>query len=254
MEAERVAPLDYWPDAEESDEGWQSGAAPPVLSAVRPVELAHPAAETALESGRYAGFGKRTFDLVAGIPLFLASVPVIVVAAVAIGVTSGWPVFYKTRRLGANGREFTMWKLRSMVKNADQVLADWRISNPQLAAEYEASFKLKQDPRITAVGRFIRRTSIDELPQFWNVLRGDMSLVGPRPYYARELEPHPLAYKSIIKVRPGVTGAWQVAGRNSLSPAERMFIDRTYVNTCCFRTDFDLLLKTIRTLLRPNGY
>lgn len=253
MEAERIAPLDYWPDADEEREAWPSGpSSPALLTALRPVDSV--ALEPATSTSSYTALWKRIVDVAIGIPLLIAALPIIAAAALAVAVTSRGPIFYKTRRLGQDGHEFTMWKIRSMVKDADAVLAAWRISNPTLAAEYEANFKLKNDPRITTVGRFIRRTSIDELPQFWNVVRGDMSLVGPRPYYRSELEPHPGAFESIIKVRPGVTGPWQVAGRNSLTPVERMFIDRTYVNTCCFRTDFELLLKTVGTLLKPNGY
>ncbi|MGE0059783.1 MAG: sugar transferase [Dehalococcoidia bacterium] len=253
MEAERIAPLDYWSDADEEVEAWSPGpSSPSLLTALRSIETI--AVEPAESTSSYAAVWKRVVDIALGIPLLVAALPIIVVAALAVAATSRGPVFYKTRRLGVDGRDFTMWKIRSMVKNADAVLAAWRTSNPALAAEYEANFKLKNDPRITSVGRFIRRTSIDELPQLWNVVRGDMSLVGPRPYYRSELEPHPGAFESIIKVRPGVTGPWQVAGRNSLTPVERMFIDRTYVNTCCFRTDFELLLKTVSTLLKPNGY
>jgi undecaprenyl-phosphate galactose phosphotransferase len=252
MEAERIAPLDYWSGAEADEEEWESPATATVLAAVAPPAIS--VARPAKPGDAYAASWKRVLDLVVGLPLFLASLPIIAMAALAVGLTSGWPVFYKTRRVGADGREFTMWKLRTMVRDADAVLAEWRDSNPELAAEYDANFKLKDDPRITSVGHFLRRTSIDELPQFLSVLRGEMSLVGPRPYYAWELEPHPQTYETIVQVRPGVTGPWQVAGRNSLSPAERMFMDRTYVNTCCFRTDLELLLMTARTLLRPNGF
>jgi lipopolysaccharide/colanic/teichoic acid biosynthesis glycosyltransferase len=251
MEAERIAHLGYWSENDETGEEWESPTAASVLTAVPPPSLT--VVRQAETAGRYTGAWKRVFDVALGLPLFLASLPVILLAGVAVALTSGWPVFYKTRRLGADGREFTMWKLRTMVKDADAVLATWRVSNPDLAAEYEANFKLKEDPRITPVGRFLRRTSIDELPQFLSVLRGQMSLVGPRPYYAWELTPHPQTYETIVQVRPGVTGPWQVAGRNSLSPAERMFLDRTYVNTCSFRDDVRLLIKTAITLLRPNG-
>jgi lipopolysaccharide/colanic/teichoic acid biosynthesis glycosyltransferase len=255
MEAERIASIDYWPDNEpEEDSGWVTqGSAVLVDVATR-----MPGAESVNFPGLpnqtgYVRAGKRIFDLVLGVPLFLAAMPIILAAAVAVGVTTGWPVFYKTRRVGAHGKEFTMWKIRSMVKDADQVIANWRTSHPELAAEYSANFKLRDDPRVTLVGRLIRRTSIDELPQFWNVLRGDMSLVGPRPYYDWELAQHPGTLETITQVRPGVTGPWQVAGRNLLSPVERMFLDRTYVNTCCIATDLRLLLSTVRTLLRPNG-
>ena len=247
---------DYWPDATAEEETWQpsrysTASRTSTALVARPVEA--PIVKSRSPESGYRRRWKRVIDLAFGVPLFIAAAPIIALAVVGVGLTSGWPAFYRTRRVGTNGREFTMWKLRSMVKDADKVLESWRTSNPELAAEYDANFKLKNDPRVTPLGRILRRTSIDELPQFWNVLRGEMSLVGPRPYYDWELALHPGTAEAITKVRPGVTGPWQVAGRNSLSPAERMFLDRTYVNTCRFSGDLELLLKTVVTLLKPNG-
>jgi lipopolysaccharide/colanic/teichoic acid biosynthesis glycosyltransferase len=260
MEAERAA--SYWP-AEEDDKAEEPWVAVALAAAGhRPAAAVTALHELAGGEGEAIGDAppepyldrwKRVIDLALGIPLFLLALPVIVLAALAVIVTSGRPAFYRTTRVGAGQREFTMWKIRSMVKDADEVLAAWRETHPELAAEYEANFKLTCDPRVTAVGRFIRRTSIDELPQFWNVIRGDMSLVGPRPYYARELTLHPVTAEVITRVRPGVTGPWQVAGRNALGPAERMFLDRTYVSTCSLGVDLRLLVTTVATLARPNG-
>jgi lipopolysaccharide/colanic/teichoic acid biosynthesis glycosyltransferase len=140
-----------------------------------------------------------------------------------------------------------------MVRDADSALARCLAENPDLAEEYRTNFKLSQDPRITRAGRFLRRTSLDELPQLWNVIRGDMSLVGPRPYHLWELEEVPHALETICRVRPGLTGPWQVNGRNALSPAERMLSDFNYVEHHDLKEDLVFVLRTIETLLKPNG-
>ena len=146
-----------------------------------------------------------------------------------------------------------MWKIRTMVREADRALAALRETRPDLASEYQTNLKLKADPRVTPFGRFIRRASLDELPQLWNVVRGDMSLVGPRPYYRRELESEPETMEAITALRPGITGPWQVNGRNSLAPAERMALDRSYSADYKPWSDFLLLIRTVGPLLRRNG-
>ena len=207
----------------------------------------------ALAAGFYRRAGKRWVDLLLGVPLALIALPVVALTALAVLVTSGRPIFYRAVRVGRDGREFSMWKLRTMVPDAEQVLSEWLVRNPAIAEEYRANFKLRNDPRVTRVGRILRRTSLDELPQFWNVLRGEMSLVGPRPYYDHELLPFPSTRSSIISMRPGLTGPWQVRGRNALAPSVRMFLDRRYVNTCNLRDDLLYVVSTVRSLIRPDG-
>jgi undecaprenyl-phosphate galactose phosphotransferase len=140
-----------------------------------------------------------------------------------------------------------------MVKNAEEIRASWRETNPDLERLYSQDFKLKDDPRVTRLGHFLRRTSLDELPQLWNVVRGEMSLVGPRPYFAWELEPYPDLKAAITALRPGITGPWQVGGRNQIRPEERMAIEQAYTERCSLRTDLSYLLRTFRPLFKANG-
>ena len=201
----------------------------------------------------YADHGKRALDLLLGSVLLLVVSPVVLLLAVLVALTSGFPPFYAATRLGKNGRTFRMWKLRSMVRDADAVLQNWQDTDPALAAEYQQNLKLKDDPRVTPLGRVLRRTSLDELPQLLNVVRGEMSLVGPRPYYAAELVDRPDVEAALIRVRPGITGPWQVNGRNAITPDRRMSLDQTYVESVSIGIDFVCLLKTARCLLRANG-
>ena len=196
---------------------------------------------------------KRLFDLAIGVPLAVIALPIVLTAALIVIASSGWPPLYGARRVGLNGREFSMWKLRTMVRDADKVLKDWQEQNSEFAEEYRSNFKIKNDPRITPFGRFLRRTSIDELPQLWSVIKGDMSLVGPRPYFESELNGNPGTYDVITRVRPGLTGPWQVQGRNALSPSARMFLDKTYVIEHSLGRDLILLLSTVKCLLKTDG-
>ena len=201
----------------------------------------------------YRRRGKRLLDLALSIPLCLIAAPIVAVLAIMVVVTSGWPAFYGAKRVGLGGRPFRMWKLRSMVKDADCLPERWSESNPDLAAEYSQNFKLKDDPRVTSLGRFLRRTSLDELPQLLSVVRGEMSLVGPRPYFARELADAPRAAAVISQLRPGLTGPWQVSGRNDLLPEVRMALDIRYAETVSLTSDLGYLARTITTLLKANG-
>ena len=146
-----------------------------------------------------------------------------------------------------------MYKYRSMVVDADKRLKRYLLDNPEANKEYLEFRKLKDDPRITVVGKFIRKTSLDEFPQFINVLKGDMSLVGPRPYLSREKRAMGKAYKEIIKVKPGVTGPWQVNGRSETDFEERVKIEQEYSNTMSFKADLTILLKTILAVIKREG-
>jgi len=185
---------------------------------------------------------KRLFDLALAIPLFILSVPVIVVAGGLILATDGWPVFYAQEREGLRGKPFTLWKLRTMKRGSGALLEEYLGRDPEARAEWERRFKLERDPRtLPAVGEFLRRSNIDELPQFWNVLLGHMSLVGPRPFPRYHLERFSPEWRAErASVAPGVTGLWQVTAveEDNLESQER--IDREYLARRS--PGFDLLL------------
>ena len=202
----------------------------------------------------YRRFGKRTVDALLGLTLLLLAAPIILVLALVVGATSGFPPFYAATRVGKDGRPFRMWKLRSMVKDADAVLQRWLDEGTQEGAAYAQDYKLRDDPRVTAVGRILRKTSLDELPQLWNVVRGDMSLVGPRPIVADELEMYGSERDLLLSVRPGVTGLWQVEGRNAIDYPQRAHVELDYVGRVSLLEDVRLLALTAPiVLLKRNG-
>jgi lipopolysaccharide/colanic/teichoic acid biosynthesis glycosyltransferase len=200
--------------------------------------------------GLYRRHFKRGFDILA----VIASLPLVlpVIAALALVIKrDGGPVFYSHDRIGRNGETFRFWKLRSMVVDADRSLAEHLRDNPEARAEWEASQKLRNDPRVTRIGRFIRKSSLDELPQLWNILRGDMSLVGPRPMMPEQRALyHGRAY---YQLRPGLTGFWQIGDRNDTTFAARAVYDTHYARSLSFPTDMAVLLLTVRTVLRGTG-
>lgn len=195
---------------------------------------------------------KRIMDIIGasiGI-VFLSWVFLIVAILIKLEDPKG-PVFFKQIRIGKNGKEFYMFKFRSMVTDAEERLKELLAYN-----EIDgAMFKMKDDPRITKIGRFIRKTSIDELPQLWNVLKGDMSLVGPRPPLLREVQEYTEYDKQRLLVTPGCTGLWQVGGRNSLSFGEMVELDLLYISKRNIFLDFKIILKTILVLIySKNAY
>lgn len=196
---------------------------------------------------------KRTLDLVFVAGGGLLVLPLVAVIAALIKLTSPGPVFYGQRRYGQGGGPFVAWKFRSMVANASQVLEEYLASNPKLREEWSQSQKLRVDPRITAVGRLLRRTSLDELPQLWNVLVGEMSLVGPRPIVADEIPRYGGDFALYKKVTPGLTGMWQVSGRNLLSYEERIGYDLYYVRNWSIWLDLHILARTVKTVLKGDG-
>jgi lipopolysaccharide/colanic/teichoic acid biosynthesis glycosyltransferase len=200
--------------------------------------------------GRYRGGGKRVLDIV----LVLLALPVVVVLLLPflllVAMDGGNPL-YRQARIGRDARVFGMWKLRSMVPDAERMLDSYLAAHPEAREEWQRDQKLRNDPRITRVGRFIRHTSIDELPQLWNVLKGDMSLVGPRPMMPEQRDLYPgIAYYAM---RPGITGYWQTAVRNESSFAERALYDTAYFRDLSLRTDLRVLLDTVRVLAAPTG-
>ena len=162
------------------------------------------------------------------------------------------PVFYIQKRIGKDGKNFKMYKYRSMVVNADKKLRRHLLDNEEANEEFLKYRKLKDDPRVTSVGKFIRKTSLDEFPQFINVLKGEMSLVGPRPYLPRERRVMGKAYNKIIKLKPGLTGPWQVNGRSEISLEERMKMDIEYIQTESALNDFKFIIKTLLKIFKSD--
>ena len=196
---------------------------------------------------------KRFADLLMATAATLILSPVLLVIAAAIYYESPGPVLYAHRRLGQRKREFRLFKFRSMCMHADEVLAGLLASDDNLRQEFEENYKLKSDPRITRVGAFLRRTSLDELPQLINVLRGEMSLVGPRPIVEGEVDKYWPSEARLFSVRPGVTGLWQISGRNDTSYEERVRLDMRYLFERSVFRDALILLWTIPALLFRRG-
>lgn len=196
---------------------------------------------------------KRTIDIIGALLGCIALIPLTICIWIANAVAKdNGPVFYIQKRIGKDGKTFKMYKYRSMVVNADKKLRRHLLDNPEANEEFLTYRKLKDDPRITPVGKFIRKTSLDEFPQFINVLKGDMSLVGPRPYLPREKRAMKKAYKEITKVKPGLTGPWQVNGRSEISLEERMKMDIEYIKTESLLSDIKFLFKTVLKIFKSD--
>lgn len=200
----------------------------------------------------YANVLKRPIDVVL---VVLASPMILIVVGTLYLVVraDGGSGFFGQRRVGRHGKEFFCWKIRSMQVNAAQMLEEHLQSNPDAAKEWEETRKLADDPRITKIGKILRKTSLDEFPQFWNVLRGDMSIVGPRPVPSDELQKYDEKDVFYKAVRPGITGLWQVSGRNEISYEERVSLDQTYTTSISFLGDMKIILKTIDSMLKRTG-
>lgn len=214
----------------------------------------------AIGSGGLAGsqtffrrYGKRAMDIILAVPILVLAIPIIAIAAIAVLVTSGWPILYGAQRQGQDGRPLRMWKLRTMVKDADEILARWRETEPALEARFEEQFKLEDDPRVTRLGRFLRKSSLDELPQLWNVIRGDMGLVGPRPITEDELAKYGHHAASLLSYRPGLSGRWQTDGRGQTTYPDRMWTELEYCRSASLLGDVLILLKTLTVPFRYNG-
>ncbi len=196
---------------------------------------------------------KRVVDLLISFILLVALGPLLLFVAFLIKLTTPGPVFYRHRRLGRNMREFNLLKFRTMYQNADILLEKILSADPEKRREFERTFKLKNDPRVTPVGRWLRRTSIDELPQLLNIFAGQMSLVGPRPIVEKEI-PYYEGYSLLIfRVPPGVTGLWQISGRTDISYEERVRLDTKYVREWSLLGDLAIILKTIPVVLSRRG-
>ena len=200
-------------------------------------------------------FVKRLIDIVAGIVGIILLIPLTIIVELirVIKKENQGPLFYEQLRIGKNGKQFRMYKFRSMCMNADETLKEYLEKNPEAKKEYRKYKKLKDDPRVTKVGKVLRETSLDEFPQLINVLLGNMSLVGPRPYLPREQKDMGEYYTSIIKVKPGITGPWQIAGRSKISFEDRLKMDLEYANNCTLKNDIKILWKTFTKVLDKDG-
>ena len=196
----------------------------------------------------------RIIDILGGVCGVTLLVPLTIAIYIAnmIGKDKG-KLFYTQERIGKDGKIFKLYKFRSMVEGADEKLFEYLKENEVARHEYEEYKKLKEDPRITKVGHFIRKTSLDEFPQFINVLKGDMSLVGPRPYLPREVEDMNSFYEYIIKSKPGITGPWQIGGRNEITFRQRMYMDVEYYYNNNFYLYIKLLIKTFFKIIKKEG-
>ncbi len=196
---------------------------------------------------------KRAFDIVFSLSVLVVFSPLYLILALLIVLTSPGPVFYIQPRVGKNYRPFGCIKFRTMFRNADEVLHSLIEASPHLRQEYEANFKLKRDPRITRIGHLLRATSLDEFPQFWNVLRGEMSVVGPRPLVKDELSKYGKHIDQVLTIRPGITGLWQVSGRNDVAYPLRVKMDLYYVRSRNLSLDCWLIIKTIGVVIFPRN-
>lgn len=196
---------------------------------------------------------KRLFDVFFSLAVLIGFSPVYLLLILLIALSSPGPVFYVQERVGKNGKKFGCIKFRTMVHNADAVLLEIMETSPHLRQEFETNFKLRYDPRITWIGRFLRVTSLDEFPQFLNVLKGDMSVVGPRPVVVEELSRYGRHVDKVLSIRPGLTGLWQVSGRNNIPYPRRVQIDVYYVNFRSFLMDLWIVFKTIGIVVFPKN-
>ncbi len=197
---------------------------------------------------------KRVFDIITSIVLLTLAAPAVVLIAIAVA-TDGGPLFYVHNRVGRGGRQFGCLKFRTMRVDAEKALQELLQNDPHVQREWQVSRKLRRDPRVTTIGRLLRKSSLDEIPQLFNVLAGDMSLVGPRPVVMEELLQHydVSAAQIYLSVRPGLTGLWQVSGRSDKSYKERVALDCAYVETLSLWNDIRLLCRTIAIVIRGSG-
>jgi len=210
-----------------------------------------PAVEIIRNQSRYGRTLKRIGDIIFSLLVLTVGAPIFILIGILVKFSSPGSVFYIQKRVGRNYREFGCIKFRTMYKDADDLLPNLLEKYPLMRKEFEKDFKLRQDPRITKLGRFLRRSSLDELPQFFNVLKGEMSVVGPRPIVSNEIIKYSLFMEEVISVRPGLTGLWQVSGRNNLSYKKRVELDLFYARNRNFLLDLEIIILTLGVLLFP---
>ncbi len=198
---------------------------------------------------------KRGFDIIFSLFALIVSLPIAIPIMIAIKLTDRGPIFYKQKRVGYQGKEFYIYKFRSMYPDADKRLKEILEKDPEAKKEWEKTFKLKNDPRITKIGKFLRKTSLDELPQFINVLKGEMSVVGPRPVIKEELEKYyKNRAKQYISVKPGITGYWQVESRSNIDNyRQRVAMDVWYIKNKSIWLDIKIIVKTVKVMITGKG-
>jgi len=199
------------------------------------------------------GRAKRVFDFVVALALLITLLPLLSLVSAAIWLASPGPVIFRHRRIGAGGRAFPCYKFRTMTVDADRVLLEHLRANPEARAEWEVSHKLKRDPRVFLIGEVLRKSSMDELPQLLNVIRGEMSIVGPRPIVNAEIGKYGHDFGHYCQARPGMTGLWQISGRNDITYQERIRLDRSYVLDWSFFGDLRIILRTVPAVLMSQG-
>ena len=210
-----------------------------------------PAVEIIRNQSRYGRTLKRIGDIFFSLIVLTLGSPVFILIGLLVKLSSPGAVFYIQKRVGRNYKEFGCIKFRTMYKDADDSLPNLLEKYPLMRKEFEKDFKLRQDPRITRLGSFLRRSSLDELPQFFNVLKGEMSVVGPRPIVNNEINKYSVFMEEVISVRPGLTGLWQVSGRNNLSYKKRVELDLIYARNRNFLLDLEIIILTLGVLLFP---
>ena len=210
-----------------------------------------PALEIIRNQNRYGRTLKRIGDVIFSLLVLTLGSPIFILIGILVKLSSPGSVFYIQKRVGRNYREFGCIKFRTMYKDADELLPNLLEKYPLMRKEFEKDFKLRDDPRITKLGVFLRRSSLDELPQFFNILKGEMSVVGPRPIVRNEIHKYSLFMEEVIAVRPGLTGLWQVSGRNNLSYKKRVQLDLVYARNRNFILDLEIIILTLGVLLFP---
>nr|WP_316045110.1 sugar transferase [Bosea sp. BH3] len=209
--------------------------------------------QTARPASRASRHVKRWLDLALALVLAFALAPLMLLLAALVRGSDGGPALFRQDRIGRGGRLFRCWKFRTMACNAEQALADYIAGNPEAAREWRECQKLTHDPRVTALGAFLRKSSLDELPQLYNILVGEMSFVGPRPIVAAEVERYGDAFQQCFSVPPGLTGLWQISGRSDCSYAHRVALDSRYASEWDLLLDAEIMLKTVPAVLLQKG-
>jgi exopolysaccharide production protein ExoY len=220
-----------------------------------PSQVAGPAevGQTETPVAVVGGSAKRCFDMTAALGALALLLPLFCLIALAIKLSDRGPIFYRHRRIGLSGTPFDCLKFRSMVLNADEVLSRHITADGEAAREWEETRKLKRDPRITQLGTAMRKTSVDELPQLLNILKGEMSFVGPRPIVTSEVTKYGPTIDDYVRARPGLTGLWQISGRNDVDYQTRVALDHDYIRSWRFRRDLAIIAKTVRVVVTARG-
>lgn len=199
-------------------------------------------------------FIKRFFDIIISLVGCLLLIPIIIIVKICYIASGDFnKIIFIQNRIGLNGKEFKFYKFRTMIPDADKVLYELLKENKDIRNEYKRNKKIKNDPRITKIGDILRKCSIDEFPQFFNILKGDMTFVGNRPYLPREKKDMGKFYNEIIKTKPGLTGIWQTSGRNDISFKRRLKLEKYYSNNCNIFMDIEIFFKTFKVVFKING-